>query len=80
VCEIKQAGIYQLTGFEKGTVPKNGQVFLVNNACFKRKLHGLLKELSIVEGSVASKPGFTKLFESDIYVQSHGKLVSVFAK
>ena len=80
VCEVKQAGIFQLTGIEIGTVTKNGQVFLVNNACFKKKLHGLLKNLSFVEGSVAKKDGFTKMFECKMYVESHVKDVSVFGK
>lgn len=79
-CEVEQAGVYQLVSITTGTVTKNGQVFLVNKACFKEKLSGLLADLSFVEGSVASKPGFTKMFECDMYVASHVKHVSVFGK
>jgi hypothetical protein len=79
-CEIEQAGVYQLVSISTGTVTKNGTVFLVNKACFKEKLGGLLADLSFVEGSVASKPNFTKMFECDMYVISHVKHVSVFGK
>lgn len=79
-CRIEQAGVYQLAQIEIGTVTKDGQVFLVNKACFVEKLSGLLKTLLFVEGSVATNPGFTKLFECDMYVASHVKHVSVFGK
>lgn len=79
-CEVEQAGVYQLTAITIGTVTKNGQVFLVNKACFKEKLSGLLADLSFDEGAVATKPGWTKLFECDMYVASHVKHVSVFGK
>jgi hypothetical protein len=80
VCEVKQAGIFQLAEIKVGTITKNGKVFPVNKAGFNKKLHGLLKELSFVEGSVGSKPNFTKLFECDMHVESHVKHVSVFGK
>jgi hypothetical protein len=79
-CKVEQAGVFQLVNIEVGTVSKNGQVFLVNKACFKEKLAGLLADLSFVEGSVATKPGWTKLFECDMYILSHVKHVSVFGK
>ena len=79
-CRVSQAGIYQLAEIKIGTVTQNGQVLLVNKAGFNEKMSGLLATLSFVEGSVSTKPGFTKLFECDMYVASHVKHVSVFGK
>lgn len=79
-CRVTQAGIFQLAEIKIGTVTQNGQVLLVNKAGFNEKLSGLLATLSFVAGSVATKPGFTKLFECDMYVASHVTHVSVFAK
>src|SRR5882724_4952437 len=79
-CKVEQAGTYQLAEIKVGTVTKSGQVFLVNKAGFNLKLSGLLTDLSFAEGSVATMPGFTKLFECDMYVQSHVKKASVFAR
>lgn len=80
VCQVKQAGSFQLAKIEVGTVTKGGKVFKVNKAGFNEKLHGLLADLSFVPGSVATKPGFKKLFECDMFVVSHVTRVSVFAK
>src|SRR2546423_13737780 len=79
-CKVAQARTYQLAEIKVGTVTKNGQVFLVNKAGFNLKLSGLLSELLFVAGSVAAQPGFTKLFETDIYVASHVTHISVFGK
>lgn len=79
-CRVEQAGVYQLAQIEIGTVTNNGQVFLVNKACFNEKLSGLLPNLSFVQGSVATKDGWTKLFECDMYVASHVQHVSVFGQ
>jgi len=80
-CRVEQADVYQLAQIEIGTVTNDdGQVLLVNKACFNEKLSGLLKQLSFVEGSVATKPDWTKLFECDMYVESHVTHVSVFGQ
>lgn|GEM_PF-3919601 len=79
-CAVEQAGVYQLVGIEVGTAEKKPPVLTVNKACFKEKMSGLLADLSFVEGSVATKPGWTKLFDCKMYVESHVKDVSVFGK
>jgi hypothetical protein len=79
-CRVAQAGMYQLAQISVGTKSDNNKVFPVSKAGFNERLSGLLRDLSFVEGSVATKPDWTKLFECDMYVASHVKHVSVFGK
>jgi hypothetical protein len=78
-CKVAQAGMYQLAKIEIGAthVPP---VIEVNKAGFNEKLSGLLRDLSFVEGSVATKAGWTRLFDCQMYVASHVKTVTIFGK
>jgi hypothetical protein len=82
-CKLQQADTYQLKGITVGTKPNPadpGQPFLVNKCQFEIVQAGLPKDLFFVEGIVATKPDWTKLFDCKMYVESHVKDVTVFGK